>query len=146
MVNVLSRCYPGGEPVTALSANRECYDDCMERVDEGGNMVISAYTGLTRTIQDLRKKGFTANFEFLDHVFTDVESRRTFTADQLTIVDHRRFEGMSDPDDMSVLYAIESNDGTKGIIVDAFGTCADPELGDFLESVHGFRRLRPEAA
>ncbi len=29
---------------------------------------------------------------------------------------------MSDPDDMSVLYAIESADGTKGSIVDAFGT------------------------
>ena len=99
-------------------------------------MVISAaYTGLAQAMQDLRKKGFTANFEFLDHVFTDVESKRTFTADQLAIVDHRRFEGMSDPDDMSVLYAIESNDGTKGVIVDAFGTYADPELGEFLQSV-----------
>jgi hypothetical protein len=117
----------------------------MERVDEGGNMVISAYTGLTRAIQDLRKQVFTANFEFLDHVFTDVESRRTFTADQLTIVDHRRFEGMSDPDDMSVLYAIESNDGTKGIIVDAFGTYAAPELGDFLESVRYRERSRLQA-
>lgn len=108
-------------------------------------MVISAYTGLAQLIQDLRKKGFTANFEFLDHVFTDVESRRTFTADQLDIVGHRRFEGMSDPDDMSVLYAIESYDGTKGIIVDAFGTYADPELGDFLESVRYRERSRLQA-
>ena len=105
-------------------------------------MVISAYTGLAQTIHDLQKKGFTANFGLLDHVFTDVESRRTFTADQLDIVDHRRFEGMSDPDDMSVLYAIESSDGTKGIIVDAFGTYADPELGDFLESVPYRERSR----
>lgn len=105
-------------------------------------MVRSAYTGMAQTIQDLRKKGFTANFGFLDHAFTDVESGRTFTADQLDIVDHRRFEGMSDPDDMSVLYAIESNDGTKGIIVDAFGTYADPELGDFLENVPYYKRSR----
>jgi len=108
-------------------------------------MVMSAYTGLARTIQDLRKKGFTANFGFLDHAFTDVESRRTFNADQLDIVDHRRFEGMSDPDDMSVLYAIESNDGTKGIIADAFGTYADPELGNFLESVRYRGRSRLQA-
>jgi hypothetical protein len=125
--------------------DRECYDDRMEKVEEGGNMVISAYTGLIQTIQDLRKKGFTANFEFLDHVFTDVESGRTFTADHLAIIDHRRFEGMSDPDDMSVLYAIESNDGTKGIIVDAFGTYADPELGDFLQGVRYRERSRLQA-
>jgi len=117
----------------------------MDRGNEGGNIVISAYTGLAQLIQDLRKKGFTANFEFLDHVFTDVESRRTFTADQLDIVGHLRFEGMSDPDDMSVLYAIESYDGTKGIIVDAFGTYADPELGDFLESVRYRERSRLQA-
>ena len=109
-------------------------------------MVISAtYTGLAQSMQDLGKKGFTANFEFLDHVFTDVESKRTFTADQLAIVDHRRFEGMSDPDDMSVLYAIESNDGTKGVIVDAFGTYADPELGEFLERVRYRERSRLQA-
>jgi len=126
--------------------DQECYDDRMERVDEGGSMAISAaYTGLAQTIQDLRKKGFTANFEFLDHVFTDVESGRTFTADHLAIIDHRRFEGMSDPDDMSVLYAIESNDGTKGIIVDAFGTYADPELGDFLQGVRYRERSRLQA-
>lgn len=108
-------------------------------------MVISAYTGVAQTIQDLRKKGFTANFEFLDHAFMDVESRRTFTADQLDIIDHQRFEGMSDPDDMSVLYAIESNDGMKGIIVDAFGTYADPELGGFLETVRYRERSRLQA-
>lgn len=109
-------------------------------------MVISAYTGLAQTIQDFRKKGFTANFGFLDHVFTDIEGRRTLAADQLTIVDHRRFEGMSDPDDMSVLYAIESKDGTKGIVVDAFGTYADPELGNFLESVRYPEHSRLQAA
>lgn len=108
-------------------------------------MTISAYTGPAQTIQDLRKKGFTANFGFLDHALMDVESRRTFAANQLNIVDHRRFEGISDPDDMSVLYAIESDDGTKGIIVDAFGTYADPELGEFLESVRYRGRSRLQA-
>lgn len=108
-------------------------------------MAISVYTGPAQTIQDLRKKGFTANFEFLDRALTDVENRRTFTANQLDIVDHRRFEGISDPGDMSVLYAIESDDGTKGIIVDAFGTYADPELGEFLESVRYRGRSRLQA-
>lgn len=117
----------------------------MERVDEGDNMAISTYRGLAQIGEDLQKQGFTANVEFLDHAFTDVEGERTYPTDQPDIVAHRRFAGMSDPDNMSVLYAIKGNDGTRGIIVDAFGAYADPELGDFLEHVryrqHGFYRL-----
>jgi hypothetical protein len=36
---------------------------------------------------------------------------------------------------MSVVYAVESDDGTKGIIADAFGVYANPELGSFLSKV-----------
>jgi hypothetical protein len=50
-------------------------------------------------------------------------------------VEHYRFEGASDPDDMSVVYAIESAGGPKGIIADAFGTYANPGLGRFLDRV-----------
>ena len=62
-------------------------------------------------------------------------SGKTFKADELTIVEHYRFEGASDPDDMSVVYAIESNDGLKGIVADAFGLYANPNLGGVLEKV-----------
>jgi hypothetical protein len=34
---------------------------------------------------------------------------------------------------MSVLYAVETNDGTKGTILDAYGTYADANLGEFLK-------------
>ena len=98
-------------------------------------MSATHYTTMVETIEELKKNGFTANFEFLDQTFQDVESSRTFTADELTIVEHYRFEGASDPDDMSVVYAIESNDGLKGVIADAFGLYANPDLGGFLETV-----------
>jgi alkylation response protein AidB-like acyl-CoA dehydrogenase len=93
------------------------------------------YTSMAEAIQDLMKRGFTANFEFLDKSFRDVDSGRTFQAPELTIVEHYRFEGASDPDEMSVVYAVASDDGTKGIIADAFGVYANPELGDFLNNV-----------
>ena len=36
---------------------------------------------------------------------------------------------------MSVVYAIEARDGTRGILVDAFGVYANPDLGVFLQNV-----------
>ena len=98
-------------------------------------MSATRYTTMVETLEELKKNGFTSNFEFLDQTFQDVDSGRTFMADELTIVEHYRFEGASDPDDMSVVYAIESNDGLKGVIADAFGLYANPDLGGFLETV-----------
>jgi hypothetical protein len=98
-------------------------------------MSVKRYTNMLEAIEELKKRGFTGNFEFLDQTFRDVDSGRTFNADQLTIVEHDRFEGASDPDDMSVVYAMESDDGLKGVIADAFGLYANPDLGGFLEKV-----------
>jgi hypothetical protein len=98
-------------------------------------MTAKRYTTMAEAVEDLQKRGFTANFEFLDQAFRDVTTGRVFNADELTIVEHYRFEGASDPDDMSVVYAIESSGGPKGIIADAFGTYANPGLGRFLDRV-----------
>ena len=98
-------------------------------------MSAKLYTSMAEAIQELKKRGFTANFESLDKAFRDVDSKRTFKAEDLTIVEHYRFEGASDPDDMSVVYAIERDDGTQGIIADAFGVYANPQLGGFLTNV-----------
>ncbi|HLZ32535.1 MAG TPA: hypothetical protein VKP13_00865 [Nitrospira sp.] len=97
---------------------------------------MKLYTNMVEAIQELKKRGFTANFEFLNQAFRDVDSGRTFKADELTIVEHYRFEGASDPDDMSVVYAIEVEGGPKGIIADAYGLYANPNLGGFLEKVN----------
>ena len=93
------------------------------------------YRTMVEAIEDLNKRGFTANFEFLDQKFRDVDTGRVFDANDLTIVKHYRFEGTSDPDDMSVIYALKSRDGTAGLIADAFGTYANPGLGSFLDKV-----------
>ena len=98
-------------------------------------MSTKPYTNMIEAIRDLKARGFTANFEYVRKAFRDVNSGNTFAANELAIVEHHRFEGISDPDDMSVIYAVESQSGIKGIIVDAFGTYAGAELGKFLEKV-----------
>ena len=58
---------------------------------------------------------------------------RTFKSDDLTIVEHHRFEGMSVPDDSSVAYALEASNGLKGVLVDAYGAYANWKTGDLLK-------------
>ncbi len=58
-----------------------------------------------------------------------------FTAHEVVIEEFDRFEGVSDPDDMSIVYAIESVNGTRGFLVDAFGVYASPVVNNFLAAV-----------
>ena len=62
-------------------------------------------------------------------------TNRTHRPDEVVVRDYWRFEGVSDPGDESVVYAIETADGVKGTLVDAFNAYADPSIADFLRPV-----------
>jgi len=93
------------------------------------------YTSMTEALNGLKARGFTTNFEFLNNTFCAVDSGRTFKAEELSILEHHRFEGVSDPDDESIVYAIETSDGIRGAIADAYGVYSNPELEAFMEKV-----------
>jgi hypothetical protein len=95
-------------------------------------MPVNQFRSVDEALSELEQRGFQANFEYLERKFTAVDSGRTFEAEELTIVEEHRVEGDSDPDDESIVYAIESHDGTRGVLVDAYGTYANAELGEFL--------------
>jgi hypothetical protein len=60
---------------------------------------------------------------------------RSYDPQEVRVLDHRRFEGVSDPGDTSVVYAIETADGVRGTLVDGYNVYADPAIGDFLRDV-----------
>ena len=96
---------------------------------------MESYTTVSEAIEGLKARGFTTDFEFINGEFRGFRDGRTFEAGELTIVDHYRFEGISNPDDESIVFAIESNDGVRGVLVDAYGLYANPELAAFLKNV-----------
>lgn len=100
---------------------------------------------LSNAIERLINRGFTANFGVVDGRLRAFDSGRTFGADQLTIREFQRFEGVSDPDDMAIVYAIESSDGTRGSLVDAFGAYSNPSVSAFLHDVPIRRPVEPGA-
>jgi hypothetical protein len=94
-----------------------------------------AYLTLARAIDDLTHSGFGEHFGVSGTDLRAFDSGRTFTAEQVVIREYHRFEGVSDPDDMSIVYAIEGQGGVRGTLVDAFGVYSDPTVSAFLEGV-----------
>ena len=99
-----------------------------------------AYRTLDRVIEELKERGSVERFDVRDVQLRAVGSGRD--AEDITIREYQRFEGASDPDDASVVYAIETGSGTKGLLVDAFGPYANPEVGRLLETVEIFGEAR----
>jgi hypothetical protein len=98
-------------------------------------MRTQEYASEIDAIRDLRQRGFAADLEFRDGSLRETSTGRRLRPEELAIVEHHRFEGASDPQDMAVVYALESDDGVRGLVVDAFGVYADPGLAAFLEKV-----------
>ena len=95
-------------------------------------------TTLSQVIEILRGKGYNVDFEMTDKGFTAKKTGITLPPDKITIRKIYRFEGESNPGDMSILYAMETEDGVKGILIEAYGTYAgnDSEaLAEFLKKV-----------
>ncbi len=93
----------------------------------------------------LNKRGFTINFLVKDMRMCIPESNKCYTPDQVSIVDFYRFEGESDPADSSILYAIETYDGHKGMVSDSYGANADTLITKFFHDVEEISKQRVTA-
>jgi hypothetical protein len=95
---------------------------------------------VTAQLEELERRGFGAHFGVVGNAVQVLNGGKTFKSDELAIREYHRFEGVSDPGDMSIVYAIESRDGTRGVLVDAFGVYANPAVGLALRDVRILRQ------
>jgi hypothetical protein len=86
-------------------------------------------------MRDLDGRGYTEHFTLRTQRLHGVSSGKVFRADQVAVAEFYRFEGISDPDDMAILYAIEAPGGLRGTLADAFGVYSDPAVGAFMAGV-----------
>jgi hypothetical protein len=96
-------------------------------------------TTLASALEDMSARGFTVQFVLAAGRLRALGGGKTFSADQVVLLEEHRFEGVSDPDDMAILYGLETRGGLRGTLADAFGVYADPLIGDFMHGV----ALRP---
>lgn len=90
---------------------------------------------MLEAINDLDSRGYSKSFGIRKGGLYCFETKEIFKSIDISIREFHRFEGATDYEDMSIIYVIETSNGLKGTIADAFGTYADTVLGDFLQSV-----------
>ncbi|MEO8068488.1 MAG: phosphoribosylpyrophosphate synthetase [Flavobacteriales bacterium] len=88
---------------------------------------MPAYSTLSEAVNDLQKRGYTDDLQLADNcVVCDVRGVSLDPA-EFHIDEFHRFEGNSDPEDQSIVYAISSaKHGVKGVLVNAYGMDAQP--------------------
>jgi len=86
---------------------------------------------LTRAVKD----GYTDNLKVTRQGLYSGSKDKTYLPAEVSIIDFYRFEGQSDPGDNSIMYVIETKDGVKGTLVDAYGAYADEQVNKFIADV-----------
>lgn len=89
---------------------------------------------LTEVHNKLLSDGFKENFNVEDNLLKSSDGK-SYKPEEVSIVNFFRFEGQTDPADSSIMYAIETHDGTKGTLVDAYGPDADADKTLFIMEV-----------
>jgi hypothetical protein len=90
---------------------------------------------LSESVNEAIAKGFTENFKVVAAGLSTEDDQKIYSEKEVTISNFYRFEGYSDPQDNSILYLIETHDGKKGMLIDAYGAQADAGISSFIHNV-----------
>lgn len=94
---------------------------------------------LMKTILELtelfRTKGYIEDFSIKDGSIINTGDNTEYSPTDLIIEKTERYEGDSNPSDNAIIYAITAKDGTKGVLVDSYGTYSDPELAKIIAEI-----------
>ena len=91
-------------------------------------------------INKLVLDGYTEDFKVSERGLLSLQKEKLYSPEEVNIVNFYRFEGPSDPGDNSILYVIETTDGSKGTLTDAYGPYADQLVSKFIDQVEGIHK------
>ncbi len=86
---------------------------------------MKTFETLTEAILDLKTRGYQNDFNLHPEWIECPPMGLKFKPTEFHVDEIYRFEGATNPDDSSVLFAIRSSNGVKGILVDAYGVYSD---------------------
>lgn len=95
---------------------------------------------LSACTNQMKSEGYTEDFQVINDALTTYGEDNFYQPEDVRIVNFYRFEGTSDPGDNSVLYVIETRDGVKGTLVDAYGAYSDDAVSRFIVRVEEIQK------
>lgn len=93
------------------------------------------YSTLSEAVDKLKGKGYTGNFSISSEELLVSENGATFQPKEVDLDEFHRFEGISNPSDMSIVYAVSTHSGFRGTVVDAYGTDGSELTSAFMNRV-----------
>lgn len=93
------------------------------------------YETLSIATEELKKRGYTRDFNLLPDGIEDKAAGKVYNPANFQVDEYHRFEGISNPGDMSILFAVSTDNGVKGVLIDAYGTYEDPLKSEMLKKL-----------
>ncbi|MDZ4845999.1 MAG: phosphoribosylpyrophosphate synthetase [Chitinophagales bacterium] len=98
---------------------------------------METFETLTETIEALRKKGYIEDFNLKENCLECSQGKFKLFHSQFQIDSFYRFEGMTDPSDEMILYAISSPElNLKGTLVNAYGIYSDAVADEMVRKLN----------
>jgi hypothetical protein len=91
-------------------------------------------------LRRLHEEGYTVQFSADERGITSLATQKHYNPGNVHIRHFYRFEGESSSDDSAILYAIETNSGEKGTLVDSYGAYSDPHISTFIKEVESISK------
>lgn len=100
------------------------------------NNLKESFGTLSETINGLVLQGYVHDFNITDECIICRQTNETLSPDDFQIDKVYRFEGSSDPDYQSILYAISSlKHSLKGVLVNGYGISSNEDTSKLIEKL-----------
>ena len=96
---------------------------------------LGKYDTLIDAIEGLQREGYNVNFIQKGGGLQYSENKKHYRPQEIQIKEYHRFREKSSTSNSSVIFALECNDGSKGVIISSFGTYADMDLLRILDKI-----------
>ena len=93
------------------------------------------YDTVAEAVNGLKQRGYSIDFNLEPNRLVCHQTKLSLSPEDFEITEIYRFEGNSDPADEAAVYAIESANGQKGLVVTGFGISAEGLAEDMVEKL-----------
>ena len=110
------------------------------------NISMPYMKSLATCLNRMVHEGYSNDFVVNGHSLGCNDNSCSYQPQEIQVINYYRFEGESDPADNVILYVIETNDGRKGTLLDAYGTYNDDSISMFMKDVEDISKKNKSIA